>query len=181
MSEPSNQSRLENFTKLFTVILWPGTILIMIIIFWTPLHLIAEKLPGVMDRSEAITIGGMTVKIKKELKQKSPKAISKAINNLSPSAYFSLLELGSDEPDTTSTFSYSTTAWNDGKMNELLRNGLISIVSNTTNQDSIFVRGQEITKFKLTKLGVDSGLFLADIVGVFFKEITKEDSLTTKE
>ena len=68
-------------TKAFA---WPVTIVLLVICFWTPLHLAVGTVPLLLSNSEEIAIGGATFHMRKTLINQASGELKEILNNLGP-------------------------------------------------------------------------------------------------
>lgn len=55
-------------TVLSAVFSWPAFAVLVTVLFWTPLHQIGALFPKILENSESITLGKLTLQIKQNLK-----------------------------------------------------------------------------------------------------------------
>src|SRR6267378_4283552 len=75
------------------VLAWPGMTLLIFVIFWGPLHQVAKMAPSLLDRSESIKIGSLSLVIGKDLAKELaiPDDVRQVLRSLSPDEIDDLL------------------------------------------------------------------------------------------
>lgn len=79
--------------ELVKALAWPVFAFIILLSFWTPLREASRTLPGLLRRSEAITIAGLTIKLQGELRAKATPGVEQALARLRPEDIEELLNL----------------------------------------------------------------------------------------
>src|SRR3954470_23543522 len=87
----NNKSRIQNITDLLKVVLWPIIVVVIILIFWRPLYLTLNRLPDVLNKSEAITIGSLSIKLEKKIISKPTEEVQNVLKELSATSVETLI------------------------------------------------------------------------------------------
>jgi hypothetical protein len=91
MSTTPNKSRLGLIVDLVKIVTWPIMVLLLIVIFWTPLHEIAAALPSIVERSESFEIGALSVKVRHGRLDAPPPDVEAVLAKLDPANLPALL------------------------------------------------------------------------------------------
>ena len=96
MSKESPKTRYELTVELIKALAWPLFAFFVLFSFWKPLHLAMNQLPEIVNRSNTITIAGLTIKIDRslQLQNQEPSAnVKKALSELTPEGIQTLMGL----------------------------------------------------------------------------------------
>jgi len=91
MNDNLKKSGWEIAIDLLKVIAWPIVVLLIIILYWNPIYLVIDEIPNTINKSEAITIGSLSLKIAKKSTLQPSEKIKKALQGLSPEAIHMLI------------------------------------------------------------------------------------------
>lgn len=171
MPSEKNPTKFDLYLKLTTLLAWPIMILILLVIFWRPIKLLSSKLPKVVQKSETISIAGITLKMTDQITQKPTAKINEALTGLGHEPLLGLLELGVDEPSVGGIIGYDTATYNSS-IKHLTNRGLLKVIKPNPTDTNI---NNSIVKVRMTKLGVKSSLVLADLFKVFVQELSKSN------
>jgi hypothetical protein len=87
MTAEPNKSSVELATDFIKAIAWPLFALIFLISFWEPFQAAANMLPDIVNRSNTITIAGLTLQINRSLKlqnQQPSSEVKQVLADISP-------------------------------------------------------------------------------------------------
>ena len=149
-----SKSKLELITDLLKAILWPLIVIVVIIVFWKPIK-------GIIDQSDSITIGSLTLKLKNEIPTPSA-PVRNVLDKISTQNIHELLFIGND---TSEYNGYSEKALEDSPVDEMINLKLIRSVERPSNGDT--------TKqyYKATALGAETYNFYIDLISAIGKQI----------
>ena len=81
--ESPNKGKFELVVELIRALAWPTIAGLLLFSFWQPLQLTANLLPTIIDRSDSITIAGLSLKVGRELRSEAPPEVRAALAGLS--------------------------------------------------------------------------------------------------
>jgi hypothetical protein len=93
--EQNQKTRYELTVDLIKAIAWPLFAFFILFSFWKPIHLAADQLSIIINRSNTITIAGLTLKIDQSLdlyKEQPSDEVRSVLANITPNAIRILLE-----------------------------------------------------------------------------------------
>ena len=96
MTESLRKAKSEYLVDLVRALAWPFVALFVMFSFWKPLHRTAELLPSVLDRSDSISIGGISLEVGSHLRSKATPEVLAAISATSTSGIRKMLDTGGD-------------------------------------------------------------------------------------
>jgi hypothetical protein len=171
MTTPAiGKSRLELAVDLVKALAWPLIALTVLISFWSPLRAVARQLPDIVNRSETITIAGLSIKVREGLRRQATPEIARALANVTPDGLKRLL-------NTSSLSCWGADGADFGRKEnaELIRLGLVEEVpkaelcSPQPGQDYVFGA-------RPTALGRETQTFLLAVISEFAQEIARKDT-----
>lgn len=166
MAENSKKTRFELTTELLKVILWPIVILVIILIFWKPLYLSINEVPNVINNSESITIGSLSLKIKKNTIGRPSNEVKDVLKGISAKGIDVLLSSSAQ----TEYFHQNEVLYGQQRYKELINLGLYEEMN-----ASHLGRDAEGIKYYFgvtpTDLGIAARKYLIEIVNGLLKEI----------
>lgn len=96
--EPSKMSTINQtidlLTKIVGLITWPLLIIVMLLIFYSPIKRIANTLPEKFERSNEISVGSLSLKIQQQAKAEGNEELAAIIKGLSKGAIRELIDVG---------------------------------------------------------------------------------------
>jgi hypothetical protein len=165
------KTRFELTVELIKAVAWPLFAIFVLFTFWEPLHLAMNQLPDIVNRSNTITIAGLTIKIDQSLQLK----------NREPSAEVrqALSEITSDGIQTLMNLSGSA-RWlpqdaDNGrrKNSEMVRLGLFEEIPLQELKDN-FAYG-----VRVTQVGRDTQAYLYALISTFLEQLNQPVSTPT--
>jgi hypothetical protein len=78
----TRRSKTDVFLEFSKTFAWPSITLFVIIIFWTPLQRIAEMAPNLLENSESIKIGSLSLDVGKKIGRQLPDEVRTVLQNL---------------------------------------------------------------------------------------------------
>lgn len=167
MSEEKSKTRFELMVEMVKALAWPVFAFIILLSFWTPLREASRTLPGLLRRSEAITIAGLTIKLQGELRAKASPEVEQALARLSPEDIEELLNfrfVGCWDADSTNIQQIKD------RYGRLVQSGLLVEVADMGRCAST----QGVTyEYALgpSPLGVEAQKFLFALLAAFLHEL----------
>jgi len=80
--------------ELLRILVWPLTVLFLVVSFWTPLQKVFALLPTMFEKLEAISVGGVTFNVRSALVQATPNDVKLVLPRLTPAGIQYILENG---------------------------------------------------------------------------------------
>lgn len=167
------KSKFELSVDLVKALAWPAVVGLLLLSFWNPLQKTANLLPSIIDRSDVITISGLSLKVSREMGSEAPAEVRAVLKRLSPQGVMLLLEF--TELHSTSLFSQEEMI--DREWGELVRNGIVvkSLVVNAPGPLALPWRVQ------LTPLGVAAKSYLTSLLTEIIRQVEPTTSRFTSE
>ena len=170
-AEPARQatgkSKLELTVDLMKALAWPVFGFFVLVSFWTPLQKTAALLPSLVERSDTISIAGLSLKIGSALKNQATPEVERVLAKLTVAGIEKTLALGGSswwgkESVDTAKRDYA----------ELVALGLVEEVAqaelDARNKNYLGSLGYGI---KRTDLGEKTQVFLRSVVAQFVQEL----------
>jgi|GEM_PF-4565712 len=144
------KSKFELSVELVKALIWPAIVSALLISFWKPLHETANLLPTIVNRSDTITIAGLSLKVGHEIQREVPAEVRSALKQLPASDISKLLVFHGSG-------GFSEESYLDYHYGDLVRIGLVS-KSFHEEYDSLKWEA------KLSPLGIETKRFLASLL-----------------
>ncbi|HLJ90433.1 MAG TPA: hypothetical protein VKZ53_26730 [Candidatus Angelobacter sp.] len=146
------KTRFELSVELTKALAWPILILIILAVFWTPLHDLVTLAPTLLGHSESITIAGVSIKLGQRLSSQASPEVKKELAAMSPHSIDVLLS------HTSSAYWSSDPSYAKSEHAQLAQAGLVKELSsddlrrsypdkNYTYGIQLTEQGQEVRKF----------------------------------
>ncbi|MGF6848112.1 hypothetical protein QFZ51_003347 [Chitinophaga sp. W3I9] len=163
---PPKPPKIVQLTDLLKVVLWPTIALLIIIIYWRPLYLILDELPGVINNSESITIGSLSLKIEKSISRPPSKEIRDILSSMSASGVETLIT----GEGVTKYYHKSEALYGQEKYAELIKLGLYKEIDvNHLSLDPNNIKYQY--GVQPTELGLQVRDYLMKVFAAILKEV----------
>lgn len=161
------KSRFELFVELVKAIAWPILVVVVLIAFWAPLRDTARQLPGLLGRSNVVTIAGLSLKLGPGLRYQASPEVKNVLAELSQEAIERLLSMAS-----SSWWNVGDESLGRSENVELVRLKLVEEVP-ADEVDSLNDRDQRRYGYgvRITELGIQTRSFLHSVVAEFVKEL----------
>jgi hypothetical protein len=132
---------------------------ILLLSFWKPLQETANLIPSIIDRSDAITLSGLSIKIGERLHNKASPEVQDVLAKLSKRGIEKLLTTPSN-----GTSSWQQASYGRSDSAELLKLGLVAEV----------MRDEYGYSVEITDLGQQTQDFLKSLIAQFVEELTSK-------
>jgi len=139
------KSSFELSVDLTKSLIWPLFAFVLLVSFWAPINNILKKIPSIIDRSESITIAGLSLKIEQGLNVRPTDTVKKVLSKISADGVKKLM-------NKKNSSYYDSKVWPKRENEELFRLKLIEeIPKKELNQHEFGIRstllGKECQKF----------------------------------
>ena len=170
MPNPPPKTRFELSVELTKALAWPVLVLVLLVVFWIPLHQTASLIPSIVGKSDTITIAGLSLKVSQGLKAKASPDVEKALSNLTKSGIERVLEMGE-----ASYWDQNSIAHGKERNAELLKLGLVTEIP-AIEIERINLRDGTKHGYgvKRTELGKQTQAFLQSVVAEFAQELARQ-------
>lgn len=163
----SDKSKTEISIELIRALAWPTIVVILLISFWAPLQKTAKLLPILIDRSDTITIAGLTIKVKESLRKQASPEVEIVLSKLDRVGIEQVLEMGE-----STWWDIDDSEYGRSKTVELISLGLLEEVSDGEIKENNLRRGNSHGyAVKQTALGLETQEFLQAVVTEFVQEL----------
>lgn len=162
MTTTAQKSRFEMLVELVKATAWPVVALIVLTSFWSPLQRTAEQIPVLVNRSDSITIAGLSLKVSRDLRTKASPEVEKVVARLSRTGIEQVLSLSEK-----TTWKPDSVEHARGYTKELRDLGLV-----------VELQPKELAEvgagygMRPTELGRQTQVFLRSVVAEFVQELT---------
>ena len=164
----TTKSKFEIIVELIKALVWPVIVFAVLIIFWEPLHLISKSLPSIVNRSETITIAGLSLKIRNSgtVQQPSP-GVKDILSKLSPEAVERMLNNA-----TSSFWKKGDESFGRTEYTELIKYNLYREIPQKELSDPARFKDKDYGfGVEITELGKETRKFLVQIIAGFVNEL----------
>jgi hypothetical protein len=166
MTDNSKKSKLELAIELLKVTLWPVIVLVIIVIFWKPLYLSINEVPNVINKSESITIGSLSLKIEKNTVGKPSEAVRNILQKISATGIDVLLSSNAQ----TEYFHQNEVLYGQKRYKELMELGMYEVMdSSHVGTDALGIKYYYAVM--PTHTGIETRKYLIEILNGLLKEI----------
>jgi hypothetical protein len=174
------KTRFELIVELVKAGAWPLLVAILVGLLWSPLYETALQIPATLKRSEAVSIGEFSLKVRRDFAEEVSPEVKGVLAMLSGPGVGQLLRL-------------KDTLWTDAEdekdirnsMRELMKLGLVTEVSpQDLKQHNSETHGYTWTfGVRITELGKSTRAFLRTVVSEIAREVggQSNDSDKTRE
>jgi hypothetical protein len=167
--DAERKSTLELVVELIKALAWPLLAAVFLVSFWTPLHDTATLIPSIVNRSDTITIAGLSLKVGKALNQKATPDIELALGELSKDGVKRLLEMSD-----SSWWDKGNEAIAQTENAELVKLGL---ATEATADELATINARDHKNYgygvRITDLGRRTQEFLRAVIAEFIKELPR--------
>ncbi|PTR05869.1 hypothetical protein C8R32_11540 [Nitrosospira sp. Nsp5] len=150
------KSKFELSVELIKALAWPAIVGVLLFSFWAPLQKTANILPSLVDRSETISIAGMSLKVSQKLR--APPEIQAKLQALSPVAIGQLLR-------------NDTMLYNDLEGKRAYTRDYAELLSLGLMDDHADETGKFMGIVELSHSGKQAQTFLLSVIDEFIKEL----------
>jgi len=160
-----NQSNYQTTVDLFKAIIWPAFAFTLLISFWSPLDKTLEKIPSIIDKSESITIAGLSLKIERGIGIKPSSEVKSVLSQISPDGIKKLM-------NNKNSSYYDSKDWPKNDNEELFRLKLVKEIPTKGSKHKFAMQP--------TLLGIKCQKFLDAVMIEIVKQIAQNTSNLTK-
>lgn len=155
------KSNYEITVDLIKAIVWPFLIILFLLVFWSPVHLVIEQVPNIIDRSQVITVAGVSIRSKEKLVNEASPRTKAVLSNISSDGLLTLLEI------------HDEVYWSKGdervgrrKNSELVQFGLVDEIPDDEIRAKGYSYGVSVTSF-----GSETQEFLVALMQELIRDI----------
>jgi hypothetical protein len=178
MPNEQPKSKYEITVDLIRGMVWPLVVLGILVTFWNPFHQVADKLPALVDKSDSISIGSLSLSVNRSIQTKADDDVRKVLASLNANEVQAVLNMN----DEGEWYSGQT----DGPVlkqrhQSLIDQGVFEIIEDPKiiGKDN---SGKPFTaEIKLTALGKKTKGFLQAVIDGFVDELRRADRAAAKK